>query len=95
MVGKVKEVAFVEVPNKRVFSVDEASRYLGCDRKTLYHWTQVGLIPAKESRGPKGNRRRLYLLEFLDAFIDSLPSWKDNPSCRKFASAPTTEDRGV
>jgi hypothetical protein len=77
-----KPVALIQVPNQRLFSVQAAAQYLGCDRKTLKKRTAELKIVARNVDG-----RRMYTLEAMDAFIDSLPSWTDNPSGRESASA--------
>lgn len=80
MIGQ--PIALIQVPNQRLFSVGAAAQYLGCNRKTLWKWTAEGRLHAKHENG-----HRLYTLEALDSFIDSLPAWKDNPSGRDSASA--------
>lgn len=84
MIGK--PVALIQVPNQRLFSVQAAAQYLGVDRKTLKQWTSDGKLRTVDEFG-----RRAYKLEDLDAFIDSLPAWVDNPSRRKSASASSEE----
>lgn len=80
MIGK--QIALIQVPNQRLFSMQAAAQYLGRDPKTLRKWTVLGLLPAKNIEG-----RRAYTLEALDGFIDDHPDWVDNPARRKSASA--------
>lgn len=79
MIGK--PVALIQVPNQRLFSVQAAARYLGCDRKTLKKWTSLGLLHAKWIEGA-----RHYTLDEMDRFIDEQPDSIENPSGRDSAS---------
>jgi Helix-turn-helix domain len=71
MIGK--PVALIQVPNQRAFSVAEASRYVGMDPDTLKKHCDEGRIRAKNVNG-----RRMFLLEELDRFLESLPDWGEN-----------------
>lgn len=66
MIGK--PVALIQVPNQRLFSASAAARYLGICPDTLRKYANKGRIPAR-----KLERRRVFALEDLDAFIESLP----------------------
>src|SRR2546425_11385367 len=70
MIGK--PVAFFEVPNQRLFGTKAAARYLGLHEQTLRKLTDMGELTAR-----KMGSRRVYALEDLDRYIDSLPRWYD------------------
>lgn len=72
-----KQVALIQVPNQRLFSLRAAAQYLGVDPDTLRKDTELGLIPARDYHG-----RRTYLLEDLEALIDALPEWENRPRPR-------------
>ncbi len=78
MIGK--PVALIQVPNQRLFGIKAASRYLDMHPQTLRKLTDLGEINAKKLGG-----RRVYTLEELDRFIESLPQWYDGPSERSGA----------
>lgn len=66
----IQPVAIIPVPAQRLFTIGAAANYLGIDMGTLKKLTDQGIIPAKRS-----NQRRVYTLEALDRYIDSLPEW--------------------
>jgi len=68
MIGK--PVAFVEVPNQRLFGTKAAAQYLGIHEQTLRKLTDLGELSAR-----KMGSRRVYALEDLDRYIESLPQW--------------------
>ncbi len=72
MIGK--PIALIQVPNQRLFGIKAASRYLDMHPQTLRKLTDLGEINAK-----KLGERRVYTLEVLDRFIDSLPEWYHDP----------------
>ncbi len=72
MIGK--PVALLQIPNQRLFSLKAAARYLGVHEQTLRTLTDTGQVPALR-RGA----RRVYRLDDLDRYIDSLPQWYDGP----------------
>ena len=72
MIGKA--IALIQIPNQRVFGPQAASRYLGVHVQTLKAITDEGEIRAKWMRN-----RKVYLLEELDRYIESLPAY--NPCC--------------
>ncbi len=78
MIGK--PIALIQVPNQRLFGVKAASRYLDMHPQTLRKLTDLGEINARRL-----GERRVYTLEVLDRFIDSLPEWYDGPSERSGA----------
>jgi hypothetical protein len=82
MVGKA--IALIQVPNQRLFWASPAARYCGFDTDTLKKYTDEGLITAYDFRG-----RRVYRLEDLDRFIESLPKWKENGAGENPLSFPT------
>ena len=70
MIGK--PLALIRVPNQRLFGTKAAARYLGLHEQTLRRLTDLGELPAR-----KMGSRRVYALEDLDRYIDSLPRWYD------------------
>ena len=68
MVGKL--VTLIHVPNQRLFKTKEAAQYLGIHEDTLRTYADLGQITARRI-----NNRRVFILEDLDAFIDSLPCY--------------------
>ncbi len=67
-----RPVALIQVPNQRLFGTKAAARYLGLHEQTLRKLTDLGELPAR-----KMGSRRVYALEDLDGYIDSLPKWYD------------------
>ncbi len=65
-----KPIALIQVPNQRLFSVKFAAKYLGVHEQTLRKITDLGEIKARRM-----GSRRVYTLEELDRFIDTLPRW--------------------
>ena len=72
MIGK--PIALIQVPNQRLFGMKAAARYLGLHEQTLRKLTDLGEIKARRM-----GSRRVYALEDLDSYIDSLPRWYDAP----------------
>ncbi len=70
MVGKL--VTLIHVPNQRLFKTKEAAKYLGIHPDTLRTYADLGRITPRRI-----NNRRVFTLEDLDAFIDSLPCYDD------------------
>ena len=70
MIGK--PVALIQVPNQRLFSVQAAARYLGVHVQTLRKLSDLGLLPARRL-----GSHRVFTLEDLDRFIETLPQWYD------------------
>ena len=70
MIGKA--IALIQVPNQRLFGTKAAARYLGIHEQTLRKITYLGEIAAHRM-----GHRRVYRLEDLDVYIDSLPRWYD------------------
>ncbi len=60
----------VHVPNQRLFKTKEAAKYLGIHPDTLRTYADLGRITPRRI-----NKRRVFTLEDLDAFIDSLPCY--------------------
>ncbi len=69
MVGKT--VALIQVPNQRLFSTKAVAQYLGVHSDTVRKYADLGWIRAR-----KLDRRRVFTLEDLDAFIDALPEYQ-------------------
>jgi len=70
MAGKL--VTLIHVPNQRLFKTKEAAKYLGIHKDTLRTYADLGWITPRRI-----NKRRVFTLEDLDAFIDSLPCYDD------------------
>lgn len=70
MIGK--PVALIQVPNQRLFGLQAAARYLGVHEQTLRKLADGG-----EVRAHRLGQRRVFRLEDLDGFIESLPEWYD------------------
>ena len=70
IVGKL--ATLIRVPNQRLFKTKEAAKYLGMHPDTLRTYADLGRITPRRI-----NNRRVFTLEDLDAFIDSLPCYDD------------------
>ena len=68
MIGK--SVALIQVPNQRLFSTKAASRYLGVHPDTVRKYSDLGWVKARRLEN-----RRVFALEDLDHFIESLPEY--------------------
>jgi excisionase family DNA binding protein len=68
MIGK--PIALIQVPSQRVFGPKAAAHYLGVHEQTLKKMTDEGQIEARWMRN-----RKVYLLEELDRYIESLPAY--------------------
>ena len=66
MIGKA--IALIQVPNQRLFGTKAAAYYLGICDDSLRKYADLGWIKPRRLE-----RRRVFTLEDLDAFIDSLP----------------------
>ncbi len=69
MIGK--PIALIQVPNQRLFSTKAAAQYLGVHTDTVRKYADLGRIRAR-----KLERRRVFALEDLNAFIDALPEYQ-------------------
>jgi len=69
MIGKT--VALIQVPNQRLFSTKAAAQYLGVHPDTMRKYADLGSIRARRLE-----KRRVFALEDLDAFIDALPEYQ-------------------
>ncbi len=78
MVGKT--VALIQVPNQRLFRVAQAAHYLGKHPNTIRKLADLGEIKACVEVDSSGRRHRVFTLDELDAYIDSLPQWYDSPN---------------
>ncbi len=68
-----KPTLIIQVPDRRVFPPDQAARYIGVSRETLRRLIVAGTLRPRW----QGNRK-VFLLEHLDAYIESLPEY--NPA---------------
>ena len=66
-----KPIALIQVPNQRLFSTKAAAQYLGVHTDTVRKYADLGWIRAR-----KLERRRVFALEDLNAFIDALPEYQ-------------------
>jgi len=69
MIGK--PIALIQVPNQRLFSTKAAAQYLGVHPDTLRKYADLGRIRVRRLE-----RRRVFILEDLNAFIDALPEYQ-------------------
>jgi hypothetical protein len=69
MIGK--PVALIQVPNQRLFGMKAAAQYLGISEESLRNYADLGLVSAQRLKN-----RRVFKLEDLDTFIDSLPEYR-------------------
>ncbi len=66
-----KPLELIQVPNQRLFSTKAAAQYLGVHPDTVRKYADLGWI-----RPRKLERRRVFALEDLDAFINALPEYQ-------------------
>ena len=69
MISKAFELN--QVPSQRLFSTKAAAQYLGVHADTLRKYADLGWI-----RSRKLDKRRVFALEDLNAFIDALPEYQ-------------------
>ncbi len=69
MIGK--PIALIQVPNQRLFSTKAVAQYLGVHPDSVRKYADLGRIRAR-----KLERRRVFALEDLDAFINALPEYQ-------------------
>ncbi len=81
MIGK--PIALIQVPNQRLFSVKQAACYLGKHENTIRKMADLGQIAGRMETDAGGRRHRVFTLEALDSYIESLPSWYDSPHGEK------------
>jgi len=67
----LKAIDLIQVPNQRLFSTKAAAQYLGVHPDTVRKYADLGWI-----RPRKLERRRVFALEDLDAFINALPDYQ-------------------
>ncbi len=67
----LKAVDLIQVPNQRLFSTKAASKYLGVHPDTVRKYANLGWIRVRRLE-----RRRVFILEDLNAFIDALPEYQ-------------------
>ena len=75
MIGKT--VALIQIPNQRLFGIRTAAQYLGVSDESLRNYADLGLLPAQRL-----HNRRVFKLEDLDEFIDSLPEYCSTDTLR-------------
>jgi len=69
MIGK--PIALIQVPNQRLFGTKAAAQYLGVHPDTIRKYADLGRIRVRRLE-----RRRVFTLEDLNAFIDALPEYQ-------------------
>ncbi len=77
MIGKA--IALIQVPNQRLFGTKAAAFYVGKHPNTLRKMADLGIIEARVEFDASGRKHRVFALEVLDAYIDSLSRWYDPP----------------
>ena len=70
----MKAIQIVTVPEQALFYTGDASTYLGISPNTLRKRADLGLIPCRQDE----NKNRVFLLEDLDAYRNSLPPYEHN-----------------
>lgn len=73
-------VALLQIPTQRLFRVAQAARYLGKHPNTIRKLADLGEIKTRVEIDSSGRRHRVFTLEDLDAYIDSLAQWYDSPN---------------
>ena len=66
-----KPISLIQVPNQRLFGTKAAAQYLGVHPDTLRKYADLEWIKAR-----KLERRRVFSLEDLNAFINALPEYQ-------------------
>ena len=67
------------MPNRRVFSVAAAAQYLGMAIGTIRKLADLNIVNARSEFETAGRRRRVFALEDLNAYADSLQPRYDSP----------------
>ena len=77
----MKAIRIVTVPEQALFSIGDASKYLGISSNTLRKRADLGLIPCQQDE----NKKRVFLLEDLDDYRKALPPYQHNgnPFCNR------------
>ena len=70
MIGRPFEL--IQLPNQRLFSTKAAARYLGVHPDTIRKYADLGWVEARRLE-----RRRVFTLEDLDRFIETLPEYQN------------------
>ena len=91
MIGK--PVALIQVPSQRLFGLAAAARYLDKHKNTVRKLADLGIIKARVELDLSGRKRRVFTLEALNAYIDSLAPWYDLPNGEE-SGAEQEEDHG-
>jgi hypothetical protein len=68
----------LQVPERRLFKLRTAARYLDLHPNTLRKYADLGRIKARKSVDEAGRAQRVFTLDALNEFIDSLPEWYDD-----------------
>ena len=66
-----QHLALIQIPNQRLFNTKTAAEYLGVHPDTLRKYADLGWIRVRRLVN-----RRVFTLEDLNAFIDSLPDYQ-------------------
>ena len=69
MIGR--KVDLLQIPNQRLFGAKAAAQYLGVHTDTLRRYADLGWLKARRLEN-----RRVFALEDLDTFIESLPEYR-------------------
>jgi hypothetical protein len=71
-------IALIQIPSQRLFSLSAAAQYVGKSKWTLQKYADLGKIEARVEFDLNGRKRRVFTLEALDAYIESLGPWYDS-----------------
>ena len=75
-----KPIAFTQIPNQAMFGLAAAARHLGKHKNTVRKLVDLGIIKARVELDLSARKRRVFTLEVLNAYIDSLATWSDLPN---------------
>ncbi len=70
----MKAIQVVTVPEQATFYIEAASKYLGMCPNTLRKRSDLGLILCRQDE----NGNRVFLLQDLDIYLNSLPMYEHN-----------------
>ena len=70
-------VTVLQIPSTRLFKLKTAAQYLDLHPNTLRKYADLGRIEVRALSDDAGRCHRVFTLEALDRFIDSLPEWYD------------------
>jgi hypothetical protein len=88
----MKGIQLVTIPEQAAFSTSAAAKYLGISPNTLRKRANLGLIACRKDE----NGRRVFLLEDLDGYRNSLPLYQyhGNPFSSRLVGTGRREKGG-